>query len=286
MFWKRGERETSGERLEAFGPLADDSEDFAAQSLAESIEIERDAPRAASIAHIAEKLGRRGEEIVELFKEVTSPTGRAILPIHFRRDGEDVFVEVETGPWDRKAVRSILKTAAVLRGSEHSEATLEVLGAYTVPEEVRYFCGRSPAALFQLDLVDHDDLEKPESCAETFRSIAERHWGSNLDYRLEELSLVEDMLLAALGERPEGGARAPILDVLVRSLGCYVGETLRRHATPQGSWRSAVDWGEDLILEFPNATADPIGKARAFLENGSEDSASYYVTYALEELNN
>jgi hypothetical protein len=64
-----------------------------------------------------------------------------------------------------------------------------------------------------------------------------------------------------------------------------VGETLRRHATPQSSWRSAVDWGEDLIIEFPDATADPIGKARAFLENGSEDSVSYYVTYALEELN-
>ncbi|MBV9455571.1 MAG: hypothetical protein JOZ19_15885 [Rubrobacter sp.] len=285
MFWKRGEGETSGERPEALGPLADHSEDFAAQSLAENIEIERDAPRAASIAYVAEKLGQGGEEVVELFKEVNSPTGRAILPIHLRRDEEDVFVEVETGPWDRKAVRSVLKTAAVLRGSEYSDATLEVLGAYTIPEEVRYFCGRSPAALFQLDLIDHDDLEKPEACAETFRSIAERHWGSNLDYRSEELTLVEDMLLAALGEKPEGGARVPILDVLVHNLGCYVGETLRRHVTLQSSWRSAVDWGEDLTLEFPGAAADPIGKARAFLENGPEDSVAYYVTYALEELN-
>lgn len=285
MFWKRGEGETSGERPEALGPLADQSEDFAPSSLTETIGIERDAPRAASIAHVAEKLGQGGQEVVELFKEVTSPTGRAILPIHLKRDGEDVFVEVETGPWDRKAVRSLLKTAAVLRGSQHSNATLEVLGAYAIPEQVRYFCGQSPAALFQLDLIDHDDLQKPEACAETFRSIAERHWGSNLDYRPEELTLVEDMLLAALGEKPEGGAHAPILDVLVHNLGCYVGETLRRHAALQSSWRSARDWGEDLIIEFPDVTADPIGKARAFLENGREDSVAYYVTYALEELN-
>jgi hypothetical protein len=47
-----------------------------------------------------------------------------------------------------------------------------------------------------------------------------------------------------------------------------------------------ADWGEDLVLEFPNVTADPIGKARAFLENGPEDSAAYYVSYVLEELNN
>ena len=39
------------------------------------------------------------------------------------------------------------------------------------------------------------------------------------------------------------------------------------------------------MIEFPDVTADPIGKARAFLENGPEDSAAYYVSYAVEELN-
>jgi hypothetical protein len=39
------------------------------------------------------------------------------------------------------------------------------------------------------------------------------------------------------------------------------------------------------LIEFPSATADPIGKARAFLEEGPEDSVAYYVAYALEELN-
>jgi hypothetical protein len=64
-----------------------------------------------------------------------------------------------------------------------------------------------------------------------------------------------------------------------------VGEILRRHATLQSSWRSTADWGEHLVLEFPDATADPIGKARAFLENGPDDSVAYYVAYALKELN-
>jgi hypothetical protein len=70
----------------------------------------------------------------------------------------------------------------------------------------------------------------------------------------------------------------------VRGFGCYLGEILRRRATSQGSWRHATDWGEGLVLEFPEVTADPVGEARAFLENGSEDSAVYYVSYALEEL--
>ena len=82
------------------------------------------------------------------------------------------------------------------------------------------------------------------------------------------------------------GTRVPVLDALVRTFGCYTGEVLRRHAAPPGLWRSEAVWGEEvLVVEFPDATADPIGKARAFLENGPEDSAAYYVSYALKELN-
>ena len=227
---------------------------------------------------------RCGEEVVELFKEISPPAGKAVLPIYLRRDGEKVFVEVETGPWEGRTVEGVLRIAAVLRGSEHSDATLEVLGAYPVPEEVSYFCGRSPAALFQLDLVPYDDLENPGACAESFRSAAERHWDLKLDYDPGELPLVEELLLAAF-EDAESGARAPVLDALVHGLGCYIGETVRRHAAPQGSWRPAMVWGEGVVLEFPGLDADPIGEARAFLESGTEDSVAYYVTYALEELN-
>ena len=284
MFWKRRERETFGGWPVVKSPLADPLESSAAQPLMQTIEIERDIPRAVSISRVAEEMRWRGEEVVELFKEVTSPAGRAVLPMHLKRDGKDTFVEVETGPWERRTVEGVLGIAAVLRGSEHAGATLEVLSAYPVPEEVSYFCGRSPAALFQLDLVAYDNLENPGACAESFRSAAERHWDLNLDYDPGELPLVEELLLAAF-EDAESGARAPVLDALVHGLGCYIGETVRRHAAPQGSWRPALGWGEGVVLEFPGLDADPIGEARAFLESGTEDSVAYYVTYALEELN-
>ncbi len=285
MFWRRRERETPEGRTEVPGPLADLPQTPASWPLAQTIELEHGASRAASISRVAEELRRRGEEVVELFREVISPGGRAVLPIYLRRDGEDVFVEVETGPWERKTVEGVIKTAAVLRGSAYSGAVFKVLGAYPVPYEVRYFCGRSPAALFQLDLVLRDDPVDARACAEAFRGAAERHWGVDLDYDPEGLPPLEEQLLAALGERAEGGARVPILDALVRGFGCYAGEALRRHAAPPSSWRSVVDWGEGPVVEFPNATADPVGKARAFFENGSEDSVAYYVAYALKELN-
>jgi hypothetical protein len=282
MFWKHRERETPRERPETSGPLAEPQEPPTSQPLSETIRLERGVPRAASITRVAEELRRHDEEVVELFKEISSLAGQAVLPIYLRRGEQEVFVEVETVPWERRAVEGVLKTAAVLRSSEHSDATLEVLGAYPVPEDVRYFCGKTPAALFQLDLVPYDDLGNPGACAQAFRTVAERHWDLDLDYDPKELSLVEELLLAALGD-DESSPRAPILGALARGLGCYVGEILRR-TTQQGSWHPAVDWGEGLVLEFPNVTADPIGKARAFLENGPEDSVAYYVSYALEEL--
>ena len=207
------------------------------------------------------------------------------MPIHLRRGGEDVFVEVETGPWEEETVESVLKAAAVLRGSQYSDAPLEILGAYPVPSSVRYFCGRSPAINLQLDLVLYDDARNAGACAEGFKEVAKRHWVLNLGYKPEELPVIEEKLLATLGERAEGGVRTQILDALVRGYGCYAGEILRRRTKPKGAWRSVADWGEDLVLEFPNATADPIGKTRAFLENGHEDSTAYYVSYVLAELN-
>ncbi|MDP8952314.1 MAG: hypothetical protein M3N18_08765, partial [Actinomycetota bacterium] len=161
---------------------------------------------------------------------------------------------------------------------------LEVLSAYPVPEDIGYFFGRTPAALFQLDLIRHHNPEDPEACARVFRNAAERHRGSNLDYDPQELPLVEELLLAALNGGSENGTRAPILDVLVLGLGCYVGEVLRR-AAPQSSWRFTEHWSEGLVIEFSSATADPIGKGQAFLQNGPEVSVAYYVAYVLKELN-
>ncbi|MEJ7872226.1 MAG: hypothetical protein WKF67_08185, partial [Rubrobacteraceae bacterium] len=131
MFWRRREQGTSGATTRVSGPLAEPGWDQSDLPPLRTIELERGVPRAASISRIAEELGRRGEEIVELFKEVVSPTGaRAVLPIHLRRGGEEVFVEVETSAWETKTVNGVLRTAAVLRGSEYSGADFEVLGAY------------------------------------------------------------------------------------------------------------------------------------------------------------
>ncbi len=285
VFWKRREREMLGEWPSVFVSPTDSSEALMPRSLAETIKIERGASRVTAISQVAAELRRRGEEIAEILEAVASPGGQVVMPIHLRRAGEDVFVEVETGPWEGRTVEDMLKTAAVLRGSDHSGAAFEVLSAYPVPEEVRYFFGQSPAALFQLDLVHHDNLEKPEAYARAFSNAAKRHWGLDLDYEPKELPVVEERLLVTLDREAENGAHAPILDVLVLGLGSYVGEILCRHATPQGSWRSVADWGEGLVVEFPDATADPLGKSRAFLENGSGDSVAYYVAYVLKELN-
>ncbi len=286
MFWRRREQGTSGATTRVSGPLAEPGWDQSDLPPLRTIELERGVPRAASISRIAEELGRRGEEIVELFKEVVSPTGaRAVLPIHLRRGGEEVFVEVETGAWETKTVNGVLRTAAVLRGSEYSGADFEVLGAYPVPDLVRFFSGRSPAASLQLRLLLREDPRDASLNADAFREAAGSHWNMDLNYDPGELSSIEELLLSTLNERTESGERVPVLDALVRGYGCYAGEVLRRHTTPHSSWRLVVDWGEGLVVEFPDATADPIGKARAFLENGPEDSVAYYVSYVAQELN-
>jgi hypothetical protein len=317
MFWRRRERGTPQEeaqppreetRPEA-GPLdGEPGEPAADEALSEEsptepvdtegpLEVERDAPRPAAISRAAEGLKARGERVVELFEEVEAEEGRGILPIHARRrDGSDAFFEVETRPWDEDTVAGVIGTAAVLRASRFSDASFEVLSAYPLPPEVRFFSTTSPAALFQLDLVLHG-VDDPEGSAAAFTEAADRHWGLNLDYTPEGLPLVEELLLAALTdgseeepsdeprtEEPEGEppARPFVLDILAYSLGCYLGETLRR-TLGSGSWSEAGEAG-DPVLEFEDTVADPIGKARAFLENGPEDSVAFYATYALREL--
>jgi len=298
---ERGTPEGETDAVEAAGPTdpaatpdGPAEEPIGTEPRTGPIEVERDAPRVAAISRVAEELNARGERVVELFEEVDSPRGRAILPIHTRRrDGSDAFVEVETGPWDEDTVGGVIGTAAVLRASRYGDAPFDVLGAYPVPPEVRFFSGTSPAALFQLDLV-LGATDDPEGSAAAFADTASRRWDIILDYTPEGLPLVEDLLLAALSdgntpnpERPEGaGAEGGpfVLDVLAYALGCYVGETLRRAARPLESAWTEPDGTEDPTVEFEEVVADPIGKARAFLENGAEDSIAFYVSYALEEL--
>jgi hypothetical protein len=266
MFWISG-GETPEEGVDAHGEHTG------------LIEIERDAPRPATILRVASELEERGGEIQELFKEIRCPWGQVVLPIHLLDEGRSRFVEVETIPWDSRAVEAAIAKAAVLRNSEHADAALEILSAYPVPSEVDFFFGRSPAALFQLDLAQVS-LENPEHSAALFREVASRHWGLDLDYETGYLPLVEDLLMAALDEEEV----PPILDALIVGLGCFVGETIRHGTNSESTWRPDEDWGEGPVIEVEHLVLDPIGKSRAFLQEGPEDSLAFYADYVLEQL--
>jgi hypothetical protein len=265
MFWNNG-GETPEEGVEG-------------EARTGSIEIERDTPRPATILKVASELEERGSEILELFKEIRCPWGQVVLPIHLREGGEDFFVEVETGPWDDRAVEGAINKAAVVRNSEHAGAGLEILSAYPVPKEVGFFFSRSPAALLQLALF-RMSADDPEGSAALFRDVASRHWGVDLDYETGYLPLVEELLIAALDEEED----PPILDALVVGLGCFVGETIRRSTDPPvGSWRTDEDWGEGPVIEAGEFVLDPVGKSRAFLREGPDDSVAFYADYVLEQ---
>ena len=242
-------------------------------------QIERDAPRPATILKVATELEERGAEIRELFKEVRSPWGEVALPIHLERGGRNVFVEVETGPWDPTTTEEAINKAAVLRSSEHAEAGLEILSAYPVPRAIAFYFDRSPAALLQLALV-RAVPDRPEEAAALFREVAGNHWGVDLEYEPEYLPLVEELLMSALDENEA----PPILDALVVGLGCFVGETIRRNAGSPGTWRPSEDWGEGPVVEVGWLVLDPIGKSRAFLLEGAKDSVAFYADYVLEQL--
>jgi hypothetical protein len=243
------------------------------------IELELDAPRPVTIVRVASELEERGADIQELFKEIQCPWGQAVLPIHLLQGEQDFFIEVETGPWDRRVVEEAINKAAVLRHSEHAGAGLEVLSAYPVPEEVGFFFGRAPAALLQLALV-RVSLDDPEGSAALFRDVARLQWGVDLDYETGYLPLVEELLMAALNEEEN----PPILDTLVYGLGCFLGETIRRSAGLPSSWRMDEDWGEGAVIDLGGLVLDPIGKSRAFLREGPEDSVAFYADFILEQL--
>lgn len=246
------------------------------------IRIQPGAPRPATILRVAGELEERGGDILELFKEIHSPLGRAVLPIHLLKDGEMLFVEVATGPWDARGEREVAERVAALRRSEHAEARVELLSAYPVPDELRFLCGRSPSALLQLDLLRVRD-DRPEEAASLFREVASRHWGVDLDFEPGYLPLVEDLLTAALADEEDGG-HTPISDGLAVGVGCFLGEIIRRNAGRGAAWCPPESWGEGPVVGVRGFELDPVGKARAFLNEGSEESLAFYANYVLELL--
>jgi hypothetical protein len=270
MFW-RGGGETPEERVEQ-----------TPEEHSGPIRVERDAPRPATILRVAGELEARGGTIVELFKEIESPFGRVVMPIHFRQDDTDFLVEVATEPWNSRRSREAVDRAAIVRNSKHAEAGLEILSGYPVPPEVEFFFGRSPAALLQLDLARLTP-DMPEVAAGVFREVASNHWGVDLNYEPEYLPLVEELLIAVL-EADEDESAPPLSDGLVAGLGCFLGETIRRNVDPPGAWRPPQEWGEGPIVEMKNFVLDPVGKARTFLQYGPQESITFYVEYTLEQL--
>jgi hypothetical protein len=76
----------------------------------------------------------------------------------------------------------------------------------------------------------------------------------------------------------------PLSDGLVAGLGCFLGETIRRNVDPPGAWRPPEEWGEGPVVEARDFVLDPVGKARAFLQHGPQESMTFYVEYSLEQL--
>jgi hypothetical protein len=248
------------------------------------VEVARGAPRPATILKIADELESRGGEILELFKEVSSPKGLAVYPIHLRQEGREFFVEVETGSWEPRVIESVIERVSVLRSSEKADVELRILSAEPVPKEVEFLASAAPAALLQLDLVG-GSLERPEEFGELFRVFAGRRWGTALEYSVEYLPLVEELLDAAFDAHENGGGKPPVLNELVGGLGCFLGETIRRSVSPsEGAWERSEEWGESIVLEIGGFVLDPIGKARAFMSEGASDSISFYAGFVIEEI--
>ena len=76
----------------------------------------------------------------------------------------------------------------------------------------------------------------------------------------------------------------PIRNALVIGLGWFVGEAIRHNVGVSGTWRTDEDWGEGPVIELEGFGLDPIGKSRAFLREGPEDSVAFYADYILEQL--
>jgi hypothetical protein len=204
------------------------------------------------------------------------------MPIHFRQDDQDFLVEIATEPWNSRRSRETVDRAALVRTSEHAKVGLEILSAYPVPPEVAFFFGTSPAALLQLDLARLTP-DMPEVAAGVFREVASSHWGVDLNYEPGYLPLVEELLIAVLDADEEESA-PPLSDGLVAGLGCFLGETIRRNVDPPGAWRPPEEWSSGPVIEIRDFVLDPVGKARAFLENGPQESMAFYVEYTLELL--
>ena len=105
-----------------------------------------------------------------------------------------------------------------------------------------------------------------------------------LDYSPQSLSEVDRILGKFHAEK----LRADQIGETVFSFGCYVGEVLVRHLggtwkIPEQSFLSRLGFGSSnmMVVQMPNGIVwNPIGKAFKLLEDGKEDSVSYFYDVA------
>jgi hypothetical protein len=108
-----------------------------------------------------------------------------------------------------------------------------------------------------------------------------------LDYSPQSLAEVDRILGKFHAEK----LRADQMGETIFSFGCYVGEILVRHLG--GSWQmpergflARLGLGDSnlMVVQMPNDIVwNPIGKAFKLLENGKEDSVSYFYAVAVSK---
>jgi hypothetical protein len=111
--------------------------------------------------------------------------------------------------------------------------------------------------------------------------FAEQNYGVTLDYGVASLAQLDRII-----EDLRRDQRFEVLQPVLFSMGCYVGEVLVRHAG--GRWRRAEDVGlgvaaiSPIAIEMPDGRGcNPVGRVYRRFQKGREDSlASFFQSVA------
>ena len=111
--------------------------------------------------------------------------------------------------------------------------------------------------------------------------FAEQNYGVALDYSVASLGHIDGMI-----EDLRRDQRFEVLQPVLFSMGCYVGEVLVRHAG--GRWRPAEDLGagmaalSPIAVEMPDGRGcSPVGRVyRRFQRGRDDDIVSFYHSLA------
>jgi len=134
--------------------------------------------------------------------------------------------------------------------------------------------------------MDSPTPQNARQFAESAIAITRNVTGIELDLSPASLGRVDEVILGFRGE----GLTADAMGETLTLFGCYVGEViLHNHG---GAWQLARDTamrphapGDMLVLETPNkAVWNPLGKAFKLMQNGEEDSLSFFYSVVTSQL--